>query len=342
MKLLTAASIIEAQQDVAHYGGIRAAVRATGKTYGFYQLRIKAGKKQNSKPRYKVPARTTGQEPPMFTDAPGPRPAPVYSLAPMPIAASSKMLRIFALGDIHDDPYLAKDRFAWIGKHAVEMQPDHIVQIGDICDLESLSFHSANDTESGLYKPRFMADMESLDRALDIMFEPMSRGNVKAPFSLTCGNHENRLFRFEDKQPETSGMLQRDFAAVVNKHGIQWHPYGQYIDLGGVKFTHSPFSVMGKPIGGMTATQTIARQASGDIVCGHTHKSQVTTAPRLGGESKVTIIDLGCALPQGYVASYAKHTLTGWSWGVWELLIQHGSIQGYSFIPMAELERKYG
>jgi len=331
----------EARALAARYGSLKEAARQTGIAFTTLQRRASRHKQENTKPRYKVPARVTGNEPPHFTDAPGPRPEPLYS-APAPVTPpSSDLIRVLALGDLHDDPYLPKDRFGWIGKHAAEMQPDRIVSIGDICDLESLSFHSGNATEAGRYKPRFMADMQSLDQALETMFEPMAKGNVRASTFLTCGNHENRLIRFEDSAPEVSGMLQRDFAGVVGKYGIQFYKYGQYLDIGGVKFVHSPFSVMGKPIGGMTATQTIARQSSGDIVCGHTHKASVITAPRLGGESKVTIIDLGCSLPHGYVASYAKHTLTGWSWLVWELLIQNGSIQGYNAIPMAELERKY-
>jgi hypothetical protein len=338
---MTADSIREAHADVARYGSIRAAARETGRTFGHYQRRMQKPPLQEQKPRFKVPARVTGDESPHFSDAPQPRPNPLYSAEPPATLASGDVIRVLAIGDVHDDPYLPKDRFAWFGKLAAETQPDRIVQIGDICDLESLSFHSGNETDSGRYKPRFMADMGSLDSALETMFEPMAKGNVQARFDLTNGNHENRIWRFEDSAPETAGMLQRDFASIVGRYGIQHHQYGKYVDIGGVKFTHSPFSVMGKPIGGMTATNTIARQASGDIVCGHTHKASVITAPRLGGESKVTIIDLGCALPHGYVASYAKHTLTGWTWAVWMLTIQNGSIQGFNCIPMAELQRRF-
>jgi hypothetical protein len=82
-------------------------------------------------------------------------------------------------------------------------------------------------------------------------------------------------------------------------------------------------------------------QAGCDILCGHTHRGNVTVLPHLGSD-KITVIDLGCALPQGHIEPYAKHNLTGWTWGISELTIQHGSIQGYNFIPMSELERRYG
>jgi hypothetical protein len=277
-----------------------------------------------------------------FQKPPGERAEDFFAADVPNVPVSDKPFRVLAIGDAHDDIGLDKKRFGWFGKHAVEMQPDHIVQIGDICDLESLSFHSPNDTNNGKFKPRFVADIGSLRKALDAMFTPMSKAGVKARFDVTLGNHENRIWRYEDSAPETVGMLQGEFFKLMTEHNVYAHAYGKYISLAGVKFTHAPFSVMGKPIGGATATQTVARQSSGDICFGHSHKANVVTSPRLGGEDKVTIIDLGCALPQGYVMSYAKHTLVGWSYGIWELIIQHGSIQGYNFIPMAELERRYG
>lgn len=277
-----------------------------------------------------------------FQEAPMEKPEDFYSDNEPNVPASKAVTRVLAIGDAHDDLRVPKNRFTWFGKHAAEMQPDHIVQIGDIADLESLSFHSPNDTDKGKYKPRFLAEMKSLEHALDLMFTPMARRNVKARVDIPLGNHENRIWRYEDAFPETVGMLQGKLSETLTNYGIFAHQFGKYIDIAGVKFTHSPFSVMGKPVGGMNATATIARQASGDIVFGHTHKANVNTTPRIGGEDKVTVIDLGCALPQGFVAPYAKHTLTGWSWGIWELTIQGGSIQGYNFIPMAELERRYG
>jgi hypothetical protein len=274
-----------------------------------------------------------------FEDVPPKRPMPFYTRTHTAVPASSEVTRILAIGDLHDDPYLSKERFGWIGKHAREMAPDHIVAIGDICDLESLSFHAGNDTDTGKFKPRFMTDMASLREALDTLFE--ASGDLSCPFDLTEGNHEHRIRRFEDSSPEVVGMLQRDFTGLLKQYGIRNYEYGQFIKVAGVNFTHCPMSVMGKPFGGATATQTVARQASGDIVFGHTHKANVVTSPRLGGEAKVTIIDLGCALPQGYLANYSKHCLTGWSYGIFELIVQNGSIQGYNMIPMDELERRY-
>jgi hypothetical protein len=286
------------------------------------------------KPRFRIPA--------AYGNPPEERPAPIYSPEPINQPASSETIRVLAIGDTHDDPYLSKARLRWIGRHAAEMQPDRIVQIGDICDLESLSFHSGNDTESGRYKPRFLADMASLDEALEVLMEPLAQSAQSIPqFDVTLGNHENRIWRFEDSAPETSGMLQAEFGAKLHRYGIRYHRYGRPVAIGGVDFVHSPFNVMGKPYGGKNAAPNVARDAIRDTVFGHSHKGSVSCCPKVGDDNRVTAIDLGCALPSGHVQSYAKHTTTGWWWGAWELLIRSGRIEGWNAIPMTELQRRY-
>lgn len=269
-----------------------------------------------------------------------PRIESFYSVVKPNVPVSDKPVRVLAIGDTHDDPGLDKARFRWFGKHAAEIRPDRIIQIGDFADFESASFHSPNDTTQGQHKPRISTDIASLDEAFEMFIEPMNAVGYEPPIDITGGNHENRLWRYEEANPETEGSFTGDFFEVLGKYGVNFHAYGEYVDLAGVKFVHAPFSVMGRPIGGMNAAATIGRQASSDIVFGHTHKGNVQMVPKLAGD-KVTVIDLGCALPQGYIQPYAKHTLTGWTWSIWELTIQYGRIQGFNMIPMTELERRY-
>ena len=330
---IPAAEIAQVHALLAQGLDKQAIANRLGKTRPWVQRR--ARKRAVEKPRYRVPVGS-------FERPPQERPAPLYSPMPAPTPADDEITRVLAIGDLHDDPYIAKDRFRWIGRMIADTAPDRVVQIGDICDLESLSFHSPNDSDSGRYKPRFMADLASLREALDEMFEPVRRMSAAPRFDLTLGNHENRIWRFEETAPETAGMLQRDFMVLVSGYGIAAHKYGAWLRIGGIGFTHAPFSVMGKPIGGMTAAQTVARQATFDVVQGHTHKFQHITSPKVGDDERVTVVDLGCALPQGHVQPYAKHTMTGWTWGVVELLIRAGRIQGVNQVPMFEVARRYG
>ena len=60
------------------------------------------------------------------------------------------------------------------------------------------------------------------------------------------------------------------------------------------------------------------------------------------GSQFVTIINLGTSLPTGHVEEYAKHTLTGWSYGVYDIYIKDGKIDERSWIPMDNLIERYG
>ncbi len=46
-------------------------------------------------------------------------------------------------------------------------------------------------------------------------------------------------------------------------------------------------------------------------------------------------------VPNGHVEPYAQTSLTGWSYGLFDLAIQAGQIVDHQFISMPELERKY-
>ena len=89
---------------------------------------------------------------------------------------------------------------------------------------------------------------------------------------------------------------------------------GEFYFIGDVGFTHAPLNTMGKAYGGMHAENQIARDTLHDVVYGHSHKRVDKTYPKMGNQY-VNIINLGTSLPQGHVEEYARHTLTGWSYG---------------------------
>jgi hypothetical protein len=99
-------------------------------------------------------------------------------------------------------------------------------------------------------------------------------------------------------------------------------------------------NMMGKPYGGMHAENQISRDALHDIVFGHTHKRLDKTFPKIGG--KITVMNLGCSLPEGHVEEYAKHSITGWSYGVYEIGIKDGIINERTWVPMNKLIEEYG
>ena len=109
---------------------------------------------------------------------------------------------------------------------------------------------------------------------------------------------------------------------------------------GEVGFTHVPLNQMGRPYGGVNADGTIAKDSLHDIVYGHSHKRSDRTFPKLG-HNYITIINLGCSLPEGYLEDYAKHSVTGWSYGVYDITIESGRIKEQSWVPMDTLIKEY-
>ncbi len=248
--------------------------------------------------------------------------------------------RVLAIGDAHDSPRLPdKSRFRWFGAYAADSRPDIVLSIGDLASLDSLCSYERNDTYRGKSKPTFGEDMASLRLALDAFKEGVN--GYRPELHITLGNHEDRIVSFSDRTPEVYGMLTDNLHTVLTDKGWSYSPFGAHHYIGGVAFTHVPLNGLGKPYGGMHAENQIARDSLCDVVYGHSHKKVNKDYPKLDGR-KLTILNLACALPQGHVEDYAKHSLTGWDWGIYDLEIQHGHIQKAHWVPMAELQERFG
>ncbi len=247
-------------------------------------------------------------------------------------ARRSEKIRIVCIGDAHDAPHIPdKSRFAQIGRYIRTIRPDVVVQIGDFATLNSLSTH-AIDADG---KPSFMADMASFDEALGTL------NIIGAERHCTLGNHEARLYRFERTAPPVTGMMRHALQETFARHQWSFSPYGQVTLYGGVGFAHTTLNQLGRTYGGKAPEQDIANDALHDLVLGHSHVHRHHRAPKIGGNNSIQIINAGCALPDNHMEDFARHSVTGWSYGIVDLAIQHGHVQDYSFITMATLAEKF-
>lgn len=254
--------------------------------------------------------------------------------------AKGRAQRVLAIGDAHDSPHLPdKSRFQWMGRHANATRPDHIVQIGDWFTFDSCTQHDGNGTIRGRSKPTFRADMKSGAASMDAFNAELSYNPEKY---VTLGNHENRADQWENDNPETEGMLGAEYRYLFRSKGWAHTEYGDWLFIGGVGFTHIPSNQLGKAYGGMVPENAVARDAVFDIVFGHTHKDRNVTVPKLGSNNHVRVYNVGSSLPHGHIETYARHSATGWSYGVHDLVIQHGHIRDWAHVSMIELETRYG
>lgn len=247
--------------------------------------------------------------------------------------------RVLAIGDCHDGPSIPdKSRFYAMGAYARINKVDQIIQIGDIATCDSLNRFDRNDTLKGRQKPAFKDDMFSLQQAVRAFDKGLKKYDV--PKHITLGNHEDRIWSFTNRNPETVELLDQLLYSTIEDHGWTYSPYGEMYFIGDVGFTHTPMNGMGKPYGGMHCENQIARDSLHDVVFGHTHKRLDKTFPKIGAQF-LNVINLGCSLPEGHVEEYAKHSLTGWSYGVYDLSIVDGKIEDRTWVPMTKLMREY-
>lgn len=251
-------------------------------------------------------------------------------------------IRVLAIGDSHDSPKLEdKSRFYAMGKLAKERGITHVVQIGDFADFDSVSTHIAADTIEGKLNNPYTTDIVSLNRAMED-FE-RGAGGIALQKHCTFGNHERRIYQYENSHPQIEGMLTSELEQTFKDRGWSFTPYGEFYFLAGVGFIHCALNRLGKSYGGKLAESTIANDAVFDVVVGHSHVKREHRAPKIGPHKHVTVLNLGCALPQGYTQSYVYHSqLAGWWYGVHVLTIQGGQVVGVEAISMHELTHQFG
>lgn len=248
-------------------------------------------------------------------------------------------VKVVVIGDAHDSPHIPdKSRFTWLGKHVADVKPDFVIQIGDLGTFDSVSTHCANHTLEGKTKPKFTDDINSLNLALDAFNDGLGSFNVEK--HTTHGNHERRVFAYENEHPEVEGMPSHLLDQCLVQRGWTYSPYGQPHFVGGVAFLHAAINRMGKTFGGKTSENQIANETLTDVVVGHSHIKRVLKYAKLH-HRHVTIVNAGCALPHGYIEDYAQHAQTGWSYGVMTLTIKDNHITDDEWVSMETLEERY-
>ena len=251
-------------------------------------------------------------------------------------------LDVLIIPDTHDSPTIPSDRFKWIGKCIDYFLLDEVIHIGDLITFDSLCWHIGNETMAGKNKGTFSEDIEHCDKSLDLMFQHMKKYRLlKRNFHLCLGNHENRLFKFEDKNPEIYKLMQKEFFNLLSRYNISWSMYGDFIMRKGVGFTHIPFNARGKEFSGVNAERSSGQQCNMDLVFGHTHRFNYVTVPKIGGNDHQNILNVGTALPDGHIENYAKIGMTGWCYGIALIRLFDKHIQDVYYISMKTLEKLF-
>lgn len=275
-----------------------------------------------------------------------PRPRQVIIPAATPDHAAfipqGEPVRALIIGDMHQDPR-HPDRLEvmkWTARLGSEHKFERVIQPGDWGSFDSVSRHDKNDTYKGKLKPFIQDDLDNIEQSLQVWNQNRA-SDWKPKQDMLFGNHENRLYAFENSNPETVGMFTGKLKELFAQYHWRTRDYGEIMFVNGVAISHHPTNAMGKAFGGKTGAQRAANDMTCSFIGGHTHKYQLHSCPKIGMTDCVQVLEVGCALPHGTIEDYALHSMTGWWWGVVEVLLWGGQIMEAKQHSMLGLRSKY-
>ncbi|HWV47048.1 MAG TPA: hypothetical protein VN039_13675, partial [Nitrospira sp.] len=250
---------------------------------------------------------------------------------------------IMVIPDRHRDPRYPHrlECDTWIAQEGSARRPKYVVDLGDTLTMDSCSRHDKKDTKRGQLRPTIKQD---LDHHVEL-HQAFERGRAAdwKPIKIKCrGNHEERLWDFENQNPEAFGSHTHTYSETLLQFGWKEYPYKQIVYIGGVGFVHAPVNGMGKQMGGKTSSHRAAALLRASLVHGHTHKRGMYDDAKLDPSGPVSVMECGCALPWGEVETYAEGSPIGWWWGIVFLKVCDGAVIDADWVSMATLKERYG
>ena len=250
--------------------------------------------------------------------------------------------RVLMIGDLHQDPRHPHrvEVLAWAARFGSDRKVGRVVQIGDWGTFDGASFHDKNDTLRARLKPPIRADLDNNKESL-LAFHSNKPADWNPKLDITLGNHENRLHRFENANPETAGMFSGELETNFAQFGWRTRPYGEVMFVQGVGMSHHPTNGAGRAFGGKTGPQRAANELTSSFISGHTHAYQHFTTGKIGAVSGVDVMEVGCALPWGEVEDYASLSIINWWYGFVIVDLMGGRIVSAEKVDMMRIRDMY-
>lgn len=167
-------------------------------------------------------------------------------------------------------PGVRDEHWEWAGNYAVEKQPDVIINAGDFFDMPSLS--SYDKGKLAFEGRRYTEDIKAGRRAMEKFLKPIEDYNRTAKekytprMVFTLGNHEHRIIRHVDNNPEFSGKFSFDDLGL-HEYGWEVIDFLKPIEIDGIQYCHYFTSgVMGRPVSSAAA---LLRERQQSCTMGH-------------------------------------------------------------------------
>lgn len=244
--------------------------------------------------------------------------------------------------DPHAHADFPNDRADWIGQLIVDLKPDVVINLGDMWDLPSFSGYDKGKARfhGRAYRKDLDAGLEFDDR----LWTPTRRAKKKRPLRIFLeGNHEERMKRALDQQPELEGTIGfKDFQLDRNYDEVIEY-VGQTpgtITIDGIVYAHYFVSgVMARNVGGEHPAYTLLTKQFSSATCGHLHTFDYCIRTDANGRRLHGLVAGVC---QDYESDWAGEVNKLWSRGV---VIKRGVENGdydLEWVSLQRLKKEYG
>jgi len=181
----------------------------------------------------------------------------------------NKLEKILLIPDCHI-PYEDKRAFELMLKVAKDFKPDHLIILGDWCDLYSVSSHSKDPNRALNLKEEIKQAKFRLKQIADLK----SKHTV-----FIAGNHEDRLERYlMDKAPELFNLVNIPALLELDKLGFDYVPYKHEYKIGKLHITHDCGNA------GRFAHYKALDTFQKNVIIAHTHRMGYTVDGNAEGE----------------------------------------------------------
>jgi hypothetical protein len=243
--------------------------------------------------------------------------------------------------DPHAHPDFNNDRAVWLGELIKDLKPDVVVNLGDMWDMASMS--SYDKGKKSFNGRNYNADINAGLDFDEKLWAPIKKAKKKRPRRIFIeGNHENRLKKLLDLQPELEGTVGFDDLDLNKNYDDIVEYKGQtpgVISVDNIFYSHYFCSgVMGRPIGGEHPAASLISKQYSSCTCGHIHITDFSTRTDPNGKR---IMGLVAGVFQDYDSPWAGEINKLWWRGV---IIKHNVEDGCydpQWVSIDQLRKEY-
>lgn len=182
---------------------------------------------------------------------------------------------------------------------------DELIQLGDFFDFESISTHERGNFR-GKEGSRIAEEYKEADKVLDSIISAARNKNKKCKITIIQGNHDWRMERFIDENPQLANLIEPEHRLNFKERGVDYVRFwenGTYHRIGKATFIHGLYT------NDHHAKKTVNAYGT-NVFYGHTHDVQCYSQVLRGKDNTIVGQSLGCLCR--YNQQYLKGKPTRW------------------------------